>query len=165
MIQMRKGTKMLLASALGAALLGGAAIAGSHGGGNKMEMAKGGGVIEARVKAMKEASNNFTPLVKMSKNLIPFDAAAVKKHADIIAAKLEESAKLFPEGSDKGDTRAKPEIWSNRAEFDAIMKTAIEKAKALASVTSPDQLTPAVRALGGEGCMACHKKFRKPKGE
>ncbi len=150
-------TGMALATA---AMLAGVAMAGGHGGAKKMAAT---GPIAERQQAMKDIKSNFVPLVKMVKGAQPFDAATVKKNAEIIAAKLQASAKLFPEGSDTGDTRAKPEIWTMSEEFQAIMNTAIEKAKALANVSSPDQLAPAVMALGGEGCKACHEKFRKPK--
>ena len=156
---MKRKTGMALA--LTAVMMaGGMAWAGSHGGGKKVQ-AKG--PIAERQQVMKDIKNSFVPLVKMVKGAQLFDAAVVKKNAETIAAKLEAAAKLFPEGSDKGDTRAKPEIWLMQDEFQAIMKTAVEKAKAVASVSSPDQLAPAVMALGGKGCKACHEKFRLPK--
>ena len=139
----------------------GVAVAGSHGGGKKMMAAKG--PVAERQQAMKDIKKHFVPLVKMVKGVAPFDAATVKKNAEVIAAKLEAAAKLFPEGSDKGDTRAKPEIWLMPEEFQAIMKTAIEKARAVGQAQTLDALKPAVMALGGEGCKACHEKFRKPR--
>ena len=120
-------------------------------------------VIKQRQDVMKNTRDMFVPLVKMVKGAQPFDAATVKKNAETIAANLEKASKLFPEGSDQGETRAKPEIWLMEDEFQAIFKTAIEKAKALAQVQSADQLAPAVMALGGKGCKACHEKFRLPK--
>ena len=149
--------------ALGLSIAGFLTIAGmasGHEGAKEMT-----GPAKARHDAMKAVKDHFVPLVKMVKGAAPFDAATVKKNAEVIAKKLEEASKLFPEGSDKGKTRAKPEIWTNRAEFDAIMKTAIEKARALMNVDSPEKLAPAVMELGGKGCKACHEKFRKPKDE
>ncbi len=143
-----------------AGLLAATSLASGHEGAKEMT-----GPAKARHDAMETVKDHFVPLVKMVKGAAPFDAATVKKNAEVIAKKLEEASKLFPEGSDKGKTRAKPEIWTNRAEFDAIMKTAIEKAKALMNVDSPDKLAPAVMELGGKGCKACHEKFRKPKDE
>ena len=119
--------------------------------------------VKQRKELMKQTKEMFVPLVKMVKGAQPFDAATVKKNAEAIAAHLEKASKLFPEGSDAGDTRAKPEIWLMKDEFDAVFKTAIEKARALSQVTAAEQLAPAVMALGGEGCKACHEKFRAPK--
>ena len=158
---MKRITNLALAAVVSVAL-GGVALASSHGGGKKMEAMASGPVAE-RQQVMKDIKKNFVPLVKMVKGAQPFDAATVKKNAEAIAALLEKAGKLFPEGSDKGDTRAKPEIWLMPEDFQAIMKTATEKAKALAGVSSADQLAPAVMALGGKGCKACHEKFRKPK--
>ena len=120
-------------------------------------------VIKQRRELMKHNKEMFVPLVKMVKGAQPFDAATVKKNAEAIAADLEKASKLFPEGSDKGDTRAKPEIWLLQDEFRQMFKTAIDKAKALAKVQKPEDLAPAVMALGGKGCKACHEKFRAPK--
>ncbi len=120
-------------------------------------------VIKQRRELMKHNKEMFVPLVKMVKGAQPFDAATVKKNAEAIAADLEKASKLFPEGSDQGDTRAKPEIWLLQDEFQQLFKTAIEKAKALAQVQKPEELAPAVMALGGKGCKACHEKFRAPK--
>ena len=152
-----KIAKSLMMAAAASVMLGGVALAAGDG------MKKPTGPIAERQQVMKEVKNNFVPLVKMVKGAQPFDAATVKKNAEAIAALLEKAGKLFPEGSDKGDTRAKDEIWMMPEEFEAVRKTAIEKAKALANVSSADQLAPAVMALGGNGCKACHKKFRKPK--
>ncbi len=69
---------------------------------------------------------------------------------------------LFPAGSDKGTTKAAPEIWSDSAGFQkaamnlsAAGATLAEAAKAgdLASVTA------AAKGIG-EACGACHKVYR-----
>ena len=140
----------------------GALIAAATLGGVVAGLAAMNDVVKQRQEMMKNTRDMFVPLVKMVKGAQPFDAATVKKNAETIAASLEKARKLFPEGSDAGDTRAKPEIWLMEDEFQAIFKTAIEKAQALAQVQSAEQLAPAVMALGGKGCKACHEKFRAP---
>ena len=149
------------AMALSTAVLAGVSFAALTDQGSAHENVTG--VVKERHDAMKMMKDHFMPLVQMVKGAAPFDAATVKKNAAIIAAELEKASKMFPKGSDKGETRAKPEIWQNEAEFQALFKTAIEKARALENVSAPDQLAPAVMALGGKGCKACHEKFRKPK--
>ena len=124
-----------------------------------------GDVIKERRAVMKTVVENFRPLVGMVRGQAAFDAATVRKNATSIAAALKKAKGLFPEGSDTGDTRAKPEIWRNMDEFNAIFDTAIRNAEALAGVSAADALPPAVTALGGKGCKACHEKFRKPKEE
>ncbi len=121
--------------------------------------------VTDRQAAMKEAKQNFKPLVGMVKGKVPFDAATVKKNAMAIAAALEKAKMLFPEGSEKGekDSRAKPEIWMMKDEFDASFDKAIKLAKALEGAGDLNALKGGVMALGGDGCKACHKKFRLPK--
>ena len=151
---MKQHVRKLAPALLAAVLMLGGVAAG---------MAAMDNVIKQRQEAMKAVKEHFVPLVQMVKGAAPFDAATVKKNAEAIARKLEEASKLFPEGSDAGETRAKPEIWLMKDEFDALFRTAIEKARALAQVQKPEELAPAVMELGGKGCKACHEKFRAPK--
>lgn len=125
--------------------------------------ATAGDVVKERRETMKTVVENFKPIVGMVKGAVAFDAATVRKNAANIAALLKKAKGLFPKGSDAGDTRAKPEIWQNMDEFNAIFDAAIKNAEALATVSAADALPPAVMALGGKGCKACHEKFRKPK--
>jgi len=121
--------------------------------------------VADRQEAMKENGKAMKALAAMAKGEVPFDAAAVAKNADNIVEDLDEVGEMFPPGSETGskESYAKPEIWSDRAGFDAIRKKAIELAQALAAVTDQAQFGPALGALGKEGCKACHEKFRRPK--
>ena len=85
----------------------------------------------------------------------------VATSAKTIKQKLDEAATLFPAGSDKGETKAKPEIWSDRATFDKILKDAQAAAAALAEVKEEAAFRPAMGALG-QNCKACHDKFKMP---
>lgn len=70
---------------------------------------------------------------------------------------------LFPAGSETGeDTKALPEIWSDRAGFEKIAAAAGAAATKLAEAArANDANTVAVqfKALG-EQCGACHKGYR-----
>ena len=69
----------------------------------------------------------------------------------------------FVVGSDKGDTKAKAEIWSDNAKFkDASEKMNGEMVKlaAAARTGNLDAIKTAVGATGGS-CKACHDAFRK----
>lgn len=116
---------------------------------------------QERHEAMEAIRDLLGPLRAMAMKEAPFDAAQVKKSAGGILAHLKEAEGLFPEGSGGGDTRAKPEIWSDRAGFDASMHAAQEAAAALAAVTEEAAYEPAMRALGGS-CRGCHEKYRAP---
>ena len=69
----------------------------------------------------------------------------------------------FVEGSDKGDTRAKPEIWTQKDKLAAdVAKSQEDVAKLVAAgkTGNLDQIKAAVGAVG-QSCKACHDEFRK----
>jgi cytochrome c556 len=70
--------------------------------------------------------------------------------------------KLFPAGSDKGDTKALPTVWSDWAGFQAASKNAETAFDKLATAAgSGDQAALAAAfADAGKACGACHEKFR-----
>ena len=115
-----------------------------------------------RHEAMETVQESFKPLRAIAVKEAPFDAAVVKKNASTILEKLKEAHGLFPEGSGGGDSRAKAEIWSDRAGFDKAMQEAQAAAAAMAAVTDEAAYMPAMKTLGGS-CKACHDKYRLPK--
>jgi len=121
-------------------------------------------VIKQRQGKMEEIGKAMKALGAMAKKQAPFDPAVVKSSAETIADSLKQAAELFPEGSGAGDveTWAKPEIWSDRTEFDHTLQSAHAAAVDLQSVTDEAALMPALGALGN-GCKSCHEKYRRPK--
>lgn len=115
-----------------------------------------------RHEAMESVQEAFKPLRAIAMKEAPFDAAVVKKSGNAILENLTKAHGLFPEGSGGGDSRAKAEIWSDRAGFDKSMKDAQAAAAAMAAVTEEAGLGPAMKALGGS-CKGCHDKYRLPK--
>jgi cytochrome c556 len=115
-----------------------------------------------RHEAMETVQESFKPLRAIAVKEAPFDAAVVKKNATTILDKLKEAHGLFPEGSGGGDSRAKAEIWTDRAGFDQAMKDAQAAAAAMAAVTDEANYVPAMKTLGG-ACKGCHDKYRLPK--
>ena len=151
---MIRNAKHALATALVAALaVAGAAVATSS-----MD------VIKDRQQAMEDVGGAMKKLAAIAKKEAPFDAGVVEKNAGIIAEALTRSADLFPEGSDKGaiETWAKPEIWSDYADFKEKLETAEAEAVALQSVALETAFGPALGKLGN-ACKACHKTYRRPK--
>jgi len=82
------------------------------------------------------------------------------------AAKLKELElafdKLFPAGSDKGDTKALPTVWSDMPGFLAASKNADAAYDKLAVAAGSGDLAALTTAFGdtGKACGACHEKFR-----
>ncbi|MBL0920209.1 MAG: cytochrome c [Hydrogenophaga sp.] len=99
----------------------------------------------------------------MASGRIPFDA----KGAADSAAALEALSRLpwegYTPGSDKGDTRALPAIWTESAKFKEygdklIADTA--KVSAAAKTGNLDAIRASFGAVG-QTCKACHDDFRK----
>ena len=119
--------------------------------------------IEYRQGALAVMGNHFSRIGAMASGKVPFDAKAVQANADLVAtlAKLPWSA--FIEGSDKGDTNARPEIWSQADKFKAAsqkLEDATVKLAAAAKTGNQDAIKAAFGATG-ETCKACHDDFRK----
>jgi len=119
--------------------------------------------IEYRQGALTVMGNHFGRIGAMTSGKVPFDAKAVQANADLVAtlAKLPWSA--FIEGSDKGDTNARPEVWSQADKFKAAsqkLEDATVKLAAAAKTGNQDAIKAAFGATG-EACKACHDDFRK----
>ncbi|MGD2083003.1 MAG: cytochrome c [Chromatiales bacterium] len=72
---------------------------------------------------------------------------------------------LFPEGTDFGETDAKPEVWSKRDAFEEAAQKATDAVDAFAaSVDEGDrrEMLKAFKAMG-DACKNCHEDFRKEK--
>jgi cytochrome c556 len=86
------------------------------------------------------------------------------------AEKLVDSAKQLPglfgtPSANPQTSRAKPEIWQRKAEFDGYAKTLETKATQLAAIarTGDAKATQATVAdIGRTTCTACHDAFRGP---
>jgi cytochrome c556 len=90
---------------------------------------------------------------------------ALAMHADALAALNADISSLFPEGSDFGETRAKEEIWNDRAAFDKAAgdaKTATAAFAAAVAAGDKEKIGAAYRDVG-ESCKTCHKQFREKK--
>ena len=123
-------------------------------------------VVEYRQSVYNIIGWNFKPIGAMMKGEVPFDAAAVARHAQYV----EMMSKAAPEGFAKGtgpdvvkDTEAKPEIWTKSSEFDTKMKDFQQEATKLSEVAKGGD-EKAIKVQFGktaETCKACHKEFRK----
>jgi cytochrome c556 len=104
---------------------------------------------------------NFAGLEAMAESKKPFSKDEAARNAEFVALLSTVPKGFFGEGTDK-DTRAKPEIWKNRADFDAKMdKMTGEAAKLPAIVKAGDMeaFRKQVHDLG-EACKACHDEYR-----
>jgi cytochrome c556 len=99
----------------------------------------------------------------MANGRVPFDAAAAQANAEIVLTMSKLPFVAFTEGTDKvGNTKAKPEVWSNRADFEAKAKAYQEEAVKLAAAAKTGNLDQIKAAVGatGQACKACHDAYR-----
>jgi cytochrome c556 len=122
--------------------------------------------VDSRKAAFTLIGGNFRPLGAILKGAAPFDAAEVEKRASrlaFLAALLDED---FPDASNLGapDTKAKTDIWADRADFDAKLKKFQTDVAALVQIAGPGQgAADAVKSsivAVGQDCKACHDKYR-----
>jgi cytochrome c556 len=69
---------------------------------------------------------------------------------------------LFPAGSDKGNTKAAPTIWSDEAGFKKASLQLTTAAEGLAAAAKAGDAAAVAAAFKttGEACGACHKEYR-----
>lgn len=122
---------------------------------------------ESQVKLRKSAyalmNYNFSTLDAMAEGKRPYDKEAAGKAADWVANLSDVPKHFFGEGTDKvGETRARPEIWQKRADFDAKMDKMVAEAKKLPQAARTDlaSLRKAVEATG-DACGSCHDDYRR----
>ena len=83
-------------------------------------------------------------------------------HAESIKSAFEHMGNAYPAGSDKGETKAKAEIWSNMDDFKAKGKDTYGATLALveASKSGDKKATAAAFKKVAGTCKACHKEYR-----
>jgi cytochrome c556 len=126
------------------------------------QFAKPEDAIKYRQSALFVMGQHFGRLGAMANGRIPFDAKVAADNADIVA----DMAKLpwagFMPGTDKGTTKAKPEIWTEQAKFKEGNETLMAESAKLAAAAKTgnlDSLKTAFAATAGT-CKACHDSFR-----
>jgi cytochrome c556 len=107
---------------------------------------------------------NFGPMVAMVKGEIPWQEDQMAGYADQLAALTTlDVMRGFSDGSDKGTTRAKPEIWQDKADFQAKMDDLNTAVSALQTVANQGTDRKAIaEAVGatGQACKACHDEYK-----
>ena len=114
--------------------------------------------VIARQGVMDEVVKHGKVLFGMAGGDVAFDAAAAEAaKAGLIAASAKVNAAFKTEASDPASA-AKPEIWTNWADFEVKSK-ALSDAAGAADVTTLAGVQAAAGALG-EACKGCHSVYR-----
>ena len=127
------------------------------------QFAKSEEAVKYRQGSLFVIGQHFGRIGAMVNGKLPFDAKAAQENADIVAAMAALPWTGFGPGTDKGhDTKAKPEIWKEQAEFkDLADKMQAETVK-LAAAAKTGDLDKLKAACGpaAASCKACHDDFR-----
>ena len=126
------------------------------------QFAKPEDAIKYRKASFSVMGTHFGRLGAMAQGKVPFDAKAAAENADIVASMAKLPWAAFVDGSDTGDTKAKPEIWKQSAKFkEAADKLQAESTKLAAAAHSgkEDAFKAAFTATAGT-CKSCHDDFR-----
>ena len=107
---------------------------------------------------------NFGPIGAVLQGKAPFDGTEALKRAERVSFLAALTPEVFPDISKNGDTKAKPEIWENRAAFDKHGQDLIEHANALVTTLRKDKnnvdtFKTAATALAAD-CKGCHDDFK-----
>jgi len=127
------------------------------------QFAKPEDAIKYRKAAFTVMGNHFARVGAMASGRAPYDAKAALENADIAAAMGKLPWAAFTEGSDKGETRAKPEIWKDSAKFKEAadkMQAELTKLDVAAKAGNLDALKTAFGPAAAT-CKGCHDNFRK----
>jgi cytochrome c556 len=149
-------SKKLLAAGITAVTLGITPLAMSH-------MVKEEPMQSFRQSYFTLLAMNFGPMAAMVKGEMPWDDAKMLAFAEDFAAIASvDVARAFPAGSDKGTTRAKPEIWENMDDFAekyAALQAASVDLLAAAKTGDKGAIGGAIKDTGG-ACKACHDEYK-----
>lgn len=106
---------------------------------------------------------NFGPMVAAVKGEIPWDQVKMENWAnDLAALSTLDIMRGFVDGSDKGTTRAKPEIWQDKADFTSKMETLHKELASLQQVTAGGDKAAIGNqvAAAGKACKSCHDDYK-----
>lgn len=118
------------------------------------------GPIHDRHELMEEVGANAKKIGAAAKAGKPTDAQVP---AEEIAQALAKFVGMFPAGSESPLSRAKPNVWTDKAKFDELAKKNEQAAMALAAVAKAGGDLKAPSGAMFQTCKTCHDEFRVPK--
>ena len=127
------------------------------------QFAKPEDAIKYRKAAFTVMAAHFGRVAGMANGKIPFDAKMAADNAEIATMMSKLPYAGFVDGSDKGDTKAEPKIWTERDKFNAAATKMQEEMVKLNVVAKGGNIDAIKAAVGdtGKACKACHDNYRK----
>jgi cytochrome c556 len=148
--------RLVVAAALASALLAG--LAHAQGQPNRGEQA-----LKYRKAVYQVLAWNFTPMSAMAQDKAPFDAREFAMRAARVASLTPMLSESYaPESQGVAGSRLKPHMWKNRADFDAKLKTLVDRSATLAAVAGGGDAAQSKAAFFdlANACKACHDEYR-----
>lgn len=116
--------------------------------------------VKARMHGMDQISAATKAIGLMARGQAAFDAGELANQAAILESEAAKIPALFEAQEDDPKSEALPAIWEDWEDFTLKSEEMGAAASSLASVSSPDDLNAAFRALG-QTCSACHNAYRE----
>ena len=127
------------------------------------QFAKPEDAIKYRQSAMFVMSQHFGRVGAMANGKVPYDAKVAETSAAVVADMSKLPWQGFIPGTESGgNTKAKPEVWSEQAKFkenNEKLMAETTKLAAAAKTGSRDTLKTAFTATA-DTCKGCHDRFR-----
>ena len=127
------------------------------------QFAKPEDAIKYRKAVFTVMATHFGRVAAMANGKLPFDAKVAADSAELATTMSKLPYVAFIEGTDKGDTKAKPEIWTEMDKFKAAaskMQDEMVKFNVAAKGGNIDAIKAAVGDTG-KACKGCHDTYRK----
>lgn len=106
---------------------------------------------------------NIGPLAAMAQDKQPFDAAAFAERAGRMAELTPMLAESYgPDSRLATGSKLKPEMWSNREDFDTKLQALVDSSARLAKTAAGGDPAASKAAFFdmAQTCKACHDKYR-----
>ena len=148
-------TRLVLSAVLLAAV---AAAAQAQGQPSKAEQA-----LKYRKAVYQAIAWNFGPMSAMAQGQVPYEAKEFEMRAQRVAALTPMLSESYsPDTQSVTGSKAKAELWSNRADFDAKMKSLVDRSATLASVSKGGDFEKSKAAFldTANACKSCHDKYK-----
>lgn len=126
------------------------------------QFAKPEDAVKYRKAAFTVTGAHFSRIGAMAQGKVPFDAKLAAENAEIVADMAKLPWQAFGEGTETGDTKAKPEIWKQNAKFKELAEKLQSESIKLVAATKTgkeDAFKAAFSATAGT-CKSCHDDFR-----
>lgn len=162
----QRRVSMIIGAAIALAVIASANAQNAPAGGGGAGPSPSKVALENRKAAYTLIGNGFRWFGAVVKGNIAYDDAEALKRAQRIAFLAVLPGENFPESSNLGEpeSKAKPDVWSSRPDFDKKLHEFQEHAAAFAEVVGKEKgatepFKAAVAALG-QDCKGCHDTYK-----